>query len=190
MRHLIVRQRSQMIDQIERRAIRGGQVKAVPLQPHDQIGLSTAVLEKPMPRFGAAVAAVGDTHLARDRRAVGQGLGAFAVGQFQVREAAGPEVVDTMHAPIGAFAAGFGDAGAISDAYRTSGQCSAWLADLAASRWSVMALRKSTELSRRYFTAGLVRVSKPSMPAQPAASRNDMPPGPCAKARRSSSAPV
>src|ERR1700756_3178359 len=69
------------------------------------------------------------------------------------------------------------------------GQCRPWLADFAASRRSIMALRKSTALSRRYLTAGLLRVLNPSIPLQPAASRSDRPPGPWAKARRSNAAP-
>jgi hypothetical protein len=61
---------------------------------------------------------------------------------------------------------------------------------LAASRWSVRASRKSADLSKRYLTAGLLRLVRPSIPAQPAASRSDMPPGPWARARRNSLVPV
>lgn len=87
-RHLIVRQGLEVIDQVKRRAILAGQMKAVPLHPHDQVGLAAAVLEKPVPRLGAAVEPVGEAHLARYRRAAGQRFGALGIGQLQVREAA------------------------------------------------------------------------------------------------------
>src|SRR5664279_5602223 len=92
-------------------------MKAVPLHPHDQIGFPAAVLEKPVPRLGTAVAAIGDAYLARDRRAMGQGFGALAISQFQVRKAASSKIVDAMHAPVRAFAAGLGDTSAVGQAY-------------------------------------------------------------------------
>ena len=83
--------------------------------------------------------------LDRDRGAVGQGFRALGVGQFQVREAAGPEIVDAMHTPIGALLPGLEMQVPSARRIVRPGQCSAWLADFAASRWSVTALRKSTE---------------------------------------------
>ncbi len=116
---MVVRQGREVIDQVERGAILAGEMEAVPLDPHDQISLPAAVLEEPVPRLGAAVVAVADTHLAYDRRAVGQGFGTFNVGQFEVREATRAEIVDAMHAPVSALAARFGNAGAIGHTYRT-----------------------------------------------------------------------
>jgi hypothetical protein len=69
-----------------------------------------------VPRLGAAIVTVGDPHLTRNRGAIGLGFGTFAVGQFQVGEAAHAQIVDAMHAPVSALTARFGDAAAIGHA--------------------------------------------------------------------------
>jgi hypothetical protein len=110
-----------MPDQIKRFACRRVQSQRVPAHPHDEVGCSAAPLQEPSQNRRAGVIAVTDPDFARQRGATCKRLSAILVGQFEVREPVAPEIEHTVDAPVGALAAGFADAGAISKTETTAG---------------------------------------------------------------------
>ena len=73
-------------------------------------------LEEALPGLRVGEAPIGDAHLARDGSAAIQRLGAVAVGDLQMSEAANAQIVDAVDPPIRALAGQFAQAAAIGDA--------------------------------------------------------------------------
>ncbi len=117
---VVDRQTPQIFEQIEPRAVRQMQRQGFPAQPDDEVGEPVALPKERAQVPEASVIAVGDAHLAGHRRAATQPLGAMAVGQLQMRKPTSAQVIDTMHPPVGAFAAWLADRGAVGDAQDAS----------------------------------------------------------------------
>jgi hypothetical protein len=170
-----------MPDQIKRFACRRVQSQRVPAHPHDEVGCSAAPLQEPSQNRRAGVIAVTDPDFARQRGATCKRLSAILVGQFEVREPVAPEIEHTVDAPVGALAAGFADAGAISKTETTAGPTQIGTLCFRRQQSFGQGREKIRSLVQPVFDAGNCSV-RPNIDAQAAVWRNDKPSGPRANA--------
>src|SRR3954451_5424588 len=114
-------QTAQMFDQVARLAFRGGQLKCIPTDTHDEIGFIAALRPKTLQHWRAGIIAITDTDFARQRDPTLERFGTVLISQLKVREPAASEVEYAMDPPVRALAAGFADAGAVGEMERAPG---------------------------------------------------------------------
>ena len=105
----------QMFGQIELLVVGASQTQRTPAQP-DQIvgvaGLADALAQAPQ-AFGVRIIAVGEPDFSGNGGSAIERFGAVLVRQLEMAEAARAQIVDRVHPPIRAFAAGLADATAV-----------------------------------------------------------------------------
>ena len=133
-----------MANQIEGFATRSCQLQGIPTRPDDEVGLPARFGQEALQYRHPGVIPLADTDFARCGRASIERLRSVFVGQFKMRKPAAAKIEHAMDPPIGAFAGGLADTGAIRQGNMRPGQRSLAPGAFAISRRASRAARKPT----------------------------------------------